>query len=271
MRRTIRSCLNSVVSQGEAEIIVVDGHSTDGTSQIIDEFHVHHLYDFGLGPSVARNIGVKNAKGEYLVIVDGDQVLDEDFQREISQIICTQKPDVVIHNGVSLSTGFWSSCYQFERIASIRINEALGLKAITEDIRVFKRSIINEIGGWDSGLSSFEDADLWHRLNAKSNNLKVSAARKAVIYSDELDVSPMVELKRGIFYGHGLIGYIRKCRSFKRFVLLPPYDYVYSMIVFLASLYKTRNLKKSCGVALLRCIRSLGYLWGSIVNRQFYR
>src|SRR5205814_7152299 len=58
------------------EILVVDGRSTDGTRNIVRELQQKipnlHIFD---NPkrlaSSARNVGVQNARGEYIVIVDG--------------------------------------------------------------------------------------------------------------------------------------------------------------------------------------------------------
>ena len=82
----ILKCLESVKAQTlkDFEAIVVDDGSTDRTGKICDEFcardkrfRVVHKKNGGL--SEARNFGIKEAKGEYVALVDGDDYADERF------------------------------------------------------------------------------------------------------------------------------------------------------------------------------------------------
>lgn len=76
-------CLDSLADQSlkDAEFIIVDDGSTDGSSAICDvyaqkdpRFHViHHKKNQGL--MLARKTGIKQAKGEYLIFLDGDDRL----------------------------------------------------------------------------------------------------------------------------------------------------------------------------------------------------
>lgn len=78
----LRRCLDSIERQTNhsAEIIVVDDASTDGSSNICDEYCeknkwlvIHHAVNKGV--SEARNIGLTNAKGDYVTFLDADDVL----------------------------------------------------------------------------------------------------------------------------------------------------------------------------------------------------
>ena len=77
----LRDCLNSVLSQtySDWEAICVDDGSTDGSSQILDEyaskdprFKIMHQHNAGVGP--ARNKGLDAATGKWIVFLDGDDV-----------------------------------------------------------------------------------------------------------------------------------------------------------------------------------------------------
>ena len=77
----LEECLNSLVLQDvvDFEVIIVDDNSSDNSLDIIkkycellpDVFKYIHL-DENKGVSVARNIGLKNASGEYIGFVDSD-------------------------------------------------------------------------------------------------------------------------------------------------------------------------------------------------------
>ena len=75
----IKECIDSVSSQGcsaNIEHIVVDGGSTDNTIEILkQQKDLVWISEEDSGQSDAFNKGIKMAKGEWIVILDGDDVL----------------------------------------------------------------------------------------------------------------------------------------------------------------------------------------------------
>ena len=78
----ISRCLESVITQTYPhwEAICVDDGSTDGTEKILDEIaakdsriKVHHTKNEGV--SVARNVGIKIAEGDFVIYLDSDDFL----------------------------------------------------------------------------------------------------------------------------------------------------------------------------------------------------
>ncbi len=58
------------------EIIVVDDGSTDNTKSIMQKYpHVKYVFQQNQGLSAARNTGISNSKGEFLVFLDADDLL----------------------------------------------------------------------------------------------------------------------------------------------------------------------------------------------------
>ena len=76
---TIKNCIDSLLVQEETdyEIIIVDDGSTDNGGKIADEYAIKYpfikvIHKENGGLSSARNAGVKNATGEYLLFPDSD-------------------------------------------------------------------------------------------------------------------------------------------------------------------------------------------------------
>ncbi|HEU4866159.1 MAG TPA: glycosyltransferase family A protein [Actinomycetota bacterium] len=76
--RYLASAIRSALAQTftGTEVIVVDDGSTDGTAEVIDSFgdRVFAIHQPNAGPSVARNVGMKAASGEYIAFLDSDDM-----------------------------------------------------------------------------------------------------------------------------------------------------------------------------------------------------
>ena len=79
----LQECLTSVFSDdfiNECEVIAIDDGSTDGTAEILKDFALKHenlviISQKNSGASVARNAGLKIAKGEFVAFLDSDDEL----------------------------------------------------------------------------------------------------------------------------------------------------------------------------------------------------
>jgi glycosyltransferase involved in cell wall biosynthesis len=82
VQRAIRSAVDQNFPRKQFEIIVVDDGSTDNTLDIIQPFKdtiriMRHEKNMGLAAS--RNTGIKAARGQYVVNLDADDYLHQDF------------------------------------------------------------------------------------------------------------------------------------------------------------------------------------------------
>lgn len=96
---SICKCIDSLLAQTETdyEIIAVDDGSTDSTPEILDEIAEKHnkiriIHQSNQGVSAARNKGIQNANGEYLIFVDSDDTVTN---RYLASLL-TVDADVVI-------------------------------------------------------------------------------------------------------------------------------------------------------------------------------
>ncbi len=86
----LKKCLDSILKQKikDYEIIVVNDGSTDNSEKIIKGYltkKLKYIYQKNEGLSSARNTGVLNATGKFLIFVDSDDFIDQDFLEVIDK------------------------------------------------------------------------------------------------------------------------------------------------------------------------------------------
>lgn len=93
----------SVLSQNyeKYELILIDDGSSDRSGRICDEFsekypHIRTIHKKNGGVSSARNEGIKNAKGQYIIFGDADDYYDSTFLNDISVILEKNSQDICI-------------------------------------------------------------------------------------------------------------------------------------------------------------------------------
>ena len=101
----LRECVDSVLAQEftDYEIILVDDGSTDNSPAICDEYaekysQIKVIHKTNGGLSDARNFGIKEAQGDYLMFLDSDDFWNgRNVLSELHNIIVERNPDIIIH------------------------------------------------------------------------------------------------------------------------------------------------------------------------------
>ena len=96
VEKYIKKCLDSVFEQSfkDFEVIVVNDGTKDKSMDIVKNYDVQIINQKNMGLSEARNNGVKNAKGEYLLFLDSDDYIEKDLLKKINESL-NNNPDIV--------------------------------------------------------------------------------------------------------------------------------------------------------------------------------
>lgn len=102
VERYIEECLNSIVKQDikyQCEVIIVNDGSTDSTEEKIKKIHdnrIKYISQKNKGLSGARNTGLNNAVGKYVMFVDSDDIVCDGSIEVMMDSIVNKDIDVVI-------------------------------------------------------------------------------------------------------------------------------------------------------------------------------
>jgi glycosyltransferase involved in cell wall biosynthesis len=154
--RFLGPALDSALAQDHPalEVIVVDDGSTDGTARIAASRPVRLLSQPNQGPAAARNAGIAAARGEYLAILDADDLWPHDR-------VSTQAAHLDAHPEVGLVLGlthaFLSPGEPHDRPFP-RTSDGELVAGIPGTMMV-RRSVLDAVGRFDEDLRLCEDVD----------------------------------------------------------------------------------------------------------------
>lgn len=242
----LKECLPSLKIQtySNFEIIIVDNASTDNTPEFIrTEYPEIKLIETGsnLGYPAGNNIGVDNAKGDYLVILNPDTVADPKwlFQlvkplEENSDIALTTSKILFYHDHEKINTCANSVHYTgldfcrglYEPSTSFSKNEEVG--AISGCSFAIRKEVFKELGGFDPDFFLYlEDVDLSWR--ARLAGYKIMFVPASIVYHKfRLTIAPWKEfyLERNRY-----LMLLKNC-SVKMLILMSPALFVCEVVTW---------------------------------------
>jgi glycosyltransferase involved in cell wall biosynthesis len=210
---TLGTALRAVKAQiggpDTREVIVVDNGSTDGTASVVAQHAVRLVHESRRGPSAARNRGLHEATGDVVVFLDDDAVPTRRWLHEL--LVPFEDPGVVIAGGEVRSLPPTTGAQRFAASYGLQGGWAQrenGFAAPSGGNLAVRRSSALEIGGFDEGLATAEDADFALRLAARFPTPVVYRRMAITLHRDrETDE----ELRaQAINYGTGLAQLYRR-------------------------------------------------------------
>ena len=195
----LRDCLKSLDKQthNNFQRIVVDNGSTDGTSEFIKTYYPQIKIvslEKNLGFPKAANEGIKASKSEYVILLNNDTVVDEDFVKNLLRALdahkeycgCTSKMidffnrdilasagDIMNDVGQSFPRGLGDNIDTFNKSEEVFL--------ITGGASIFRKKVFEKIGFFDEDYFIYgEDSD-WC-FQAQLAGYKFWYEPKAIVY-----------------------------------------------------------------------------------------
>lgn len=196
----LKNCLKSLEDQSfkNFELIVVDNGSVDGSKDYIKKNYptvtlIEINRNIGFSPAV--NLGIKRAKGKYIILINNDTKVDKDCIKNLVRAV-EQHPEVGMvaakmmqyHNPKIIdSAGDYIDAVGHANNIGLgeedgeKFNKGRYIFLVTGGGSLFRREVFNKVGLFDHDyFAYFEDVDLSFR--AQMVGFKAWFEPKAVIY-----------------------------------------------------------------------------------------
>ncbi len=174
---TLPQAVDSVLAQSlqADEILIIDDGSNDQTRALIQSNYPQCRYFFqaNQGVSSARNLGIHQARGEWIALLDSDDAWLPDKLKQQFQALDASPEHRLCHteeiwmrNGIRVN-----AMKKHQKSGGQIFQRCLPLCVISPSSVVIHRSLFEEVGLFDTSLPACEDYDLWLRICARDSVL----------------------------------------------------------------------------------------------------
>lgn len=187
VEKYISRCIDSILAQTNRdwEMLLIDDGSSDGTGSICDRYasqdeRIRVFHRKNSGVSAARNLGIENSVGEYLIFLDADDRTEPEMLSELLNATETENVDFSACDSFkdylepdgsirTVSAKKWGDMKQPKIVSGKDMYYTVFLKSATLWNKLIRRDTIGDVR-FNCTLSYGEDTDFLLRVmrNAKS-------------------------------------------------------------------------------------------------------
>jgi len=236
LREALEFLFNQSYPKENYEIVIVDDGSTDGTEKMINSLsppcRLVYLHQDRKGPAIARNLGIKNARGKIIVFIDSDIFSSPDFINE--HVKFHRRFGDVVVSGPTVRTDKLKDV--FSDIKRRKFRESLawsGPSLITSNLSV-KKEFLLKVGGFDGEFVGMGWHDWELGLRLKKLGLEVKRNVEAIVYHYKRkrrlsDIPFLCEKRRG--QGINAVLYYKKHPSLKVKLGIRPQSLIFDKLI----------------------------------------
>lgn len=184
--RLIESLVNQTMPKERYEIIVVENGSSMFSNVVEFEKSVRYLHTSTANRAAARNIGMRAARGQLLLMTDADCIAAPDWIERMSERLADGSFGIVggairKYRPKSLTQRYGITVADGQRQLSYL--PALPLPYVVSANAGYISTLVREAGGFDEAFESGEDVDICYRLGL--NGCTVGIVPEAVIWHED--------------------------------------------------------------------------------------
>ena len=173
--RYIKKAIDSILAQtyGNFEYIIVDNNSNDGTPSILEGYakadkRINVIQEVNTGPASARNAGLNVAKGEWIAILDADDIaMPERLELQLNYV--DEHRDVCLLGTGCIAIdekGDIIKEHQYPATHNLLVRHLENrLAFFPHSSDLIRKEAIVKLNGYSTRFSPAEDYDLWLRLS----------------------------------------------------------------------------------------------------------
>lgn len=167
--RFLGEAIESVLRQtvDDWELIVIDDGSTDETSSVMDLYRGHPRISLhrkeGIGLTAVCNFALDQAKGKYVVRLDGDDVFDENILLVLGNMLDRDPKLALVFPGFYLVDQFGDVFGQERRKRLDSRSHAIDMPP-NGACTLVRAEVLKEVGGYREDLGAQDGFDLWTKV-----------------------------------------------------------------------------------------------------------
>ncbi len=173
---TIGSAIESVLAQTYPvhEVVVVDDGSSDGTGDLADSYGplVKVFRTVNQGPALARNVGMSQARGDWLAFLDADDRWHPD-KLKMQLAVAQSNPDVQLIVADWTRRREFRPVPRFPRIVPITYIDFFMMNQFQTSTVLMARALADRLHGFDPAMNGAEDWDYWLQAARVAHILKI--------------------------------------------------------------------------------------------------